>query len=1316
MIKDGHTNRPVIERTLWHQHGEERSTLRQAELAIRTEPLVILGEAGMGKSHLLAWLANLPECAFCTARQLAGRHDPRSLLGTATVLVIDGLDEISAGKEGDAVDQVLRKLGELGYPRFVMSCRVADWRSATGTEAIQEQYSIPPTEFHLEPFSGDDALAFLTAALGPNRAEEVIGHFDSKGLSGLLGNPQTLGLVAQVADAGPLPESKGDLFQRAVDLLQVEEKPAKSERLPAAVDRLDAAGAAFAAMILTGNEAIVRHTQSIGSDGNLPLQEIARLPGAGSIGQMLDTRLFNARGPDRFGYLHRSIGEFLGARWLAKQTDSPRKRRRLLKLFHGMGLVPSSLRGIHAWLARDPFLAQSIIEADPLGLVEYGDADSLTTIQAGQLLAALRRIAEENPFHYDWEHPSARSLFQPDLIPAVCREISSSNTPFALRRYLIRAAKGAMAVPSIETELRGMLLDAGEVYGIRADAVETLAGHMGKEDWESTIRTLVGMGDEDSARLGIEVLVEIGCHIASDATVMDLIRTSILAEERIVGVLYPLDTTLPDDRLDGILDGLAGLASKLEDTDDGGRRLGSLTDFAYSLLIRRLELCGADATRVWAWLAPFNGALGYHEGAQAIIHTWFVSNPDIRRAIQRKVVMEELGEHSVWHRVLDLGRRSSGLRPSPADLVALLALLDPENPSDERWRDLVTLAPHDDDVRAAAQPFLAARPELATWMDEIANPQPAQWQLDEDEQKKKRLEARERQIAETKNDYLQRIDQVRSGSPELLSGPATAYMNRYSDLNGDLGPNERVVQWLGDDIAAAAREGFEAYLVDGQKGQTVEEIGNALSRGEFHTRWSIHAAALAERELTGKGCADLPDERLLEGFCILLGTSVNALARIPGLEASIEDEISRRGLNQRALECLLEPQLAARCEHVDGLYRITRNTAYTDVAAGLALRWLEKFDGLPVGIEDELLARVIHSNHASELSNLIAKRERTTDTARRRAWDAAGIIIDFDRSADRLAKAGTDPELIWKLRELSESRSSRIVSDPVLDSRQIEWIVSTFRLHWPLARLPSGGATGNQNPWDASDYLSRLLRRLGGDHSDQAVSALTRLRAAPADGYTEAIRSIASEQARLRVEAHYSTLSLDAIEAVIFDIQPKAISDLQAVMLEELAVVQSKIRSDDAESWRGFFSDTGIPYDEERCRDHLLGILRQGSSGIELAPEAHVGSDKEVDITCTAGGMRLPIEIKGQWHNQLWTAADSQLDRLYAIDWRAERRGIYLVLWFGNDVTPNKRLASPGRGKSCPRTPDDLLAALISGSNAAREGRVSVVVLDLTRP
>lgn len=173
----------------------------------------------------------------------------------------------------------------------------------------------------------------------------------------------------------------------------------------------------------------------------------------------------------------------------------------------------------------------------------------------------------------------------------------------------------------------------------------------------------------------------------------------------------------------------------------------------------------------------------------------------------------------------------------------------------------------------------------------------------------------------------------------------------------------------------------------------------------------------------------------------------------------------------------------------------------------------------------------------------------------------------------------------------------------------------------------------------------------------------------------------------------------------------------QALVVEELELAQAKIKSGDAESWRGFYDDKGVPCAEERCRDHLLGLLRQGSAGITFDPEAHVAADKEVDIACSVGELlRLPIEIKGQWHRELWQGADVQLDRLYTPDWRAGGRGIYLVLWFGDQQATNKNLTSLGRNVERPQTPEQLCKMLTAGSQAARDGRVIVLVLDLTRP
>ena len=67
-----------------------------------------------------------------------------------------------------------------------------------------------------------------------------------------------------------------------------------------------------------------------------------------------------------------------------------------MQLFHAQKLVPASLRGLHAWLARDPRLADPVIAADPVGVIEYGDADTLTSQQSRAMLTALQRVAGEN--------------------------------------------------------------------------------------------------------------------------------------------------------------------------------------------------------------------------------------------------------------------------------------------------------------------------------------------------------------------------------------------------------------------------------------------------------------------------------------------------------------------------------------------------------------------------------------------------------------------------------------------------------------------------------------------------------------------------------------------------------------------------------------------------------------------------------------------------------------------------------------------------------------------------------------------------------
>ena len=55
----------------------------------------------------------------------------------------------------------------------------------------------------------------------------------------------------------------------------------------------------------------------------------------------------------------------------------------------------------------DPHLADAVIAADPMGVIEYGDADAMTAQQARALFEALETLAHQNPRF--WQRGTARA-------------------------------------------------------------------------------------------------------------------------------------------------------------------------------------------------------------------------------------------------------------------------------------------------------------------------------------------------------------------------------------------------------------------------------------------------------------------------------------------------------------------------------------------------------------------------------------------------------------------------------------------------------------------------------------------------------------------------------------------------------------------------------------------------------------------------------------------------------------------------------------------------------------------------------------------
>ena len=1317
-------------RLSWRENGVLRQ-LAQEELPDLSVCLVILGEAGMGKSELTQWLSSRPSHALCTARQLLTRHDSRSLLGNATTLVIDALDEVPARSDGEAVDLVLAKLSQLETPRFVLTCRAADWRSATSKSAIRGHYSSDPLELQIEPFDAADARQFLEDRVGVEIAERIVDRFADGALGDLLGNPQTLGMLAEIAGDGVLPKSLGGLFERYILLAwheHSEERPDSSLDAAGEEKVLDALGAAFAALILTGSEAISRRKLQLVETTDLPLKGIAKLQLAGELETALASRLAKPAGEERFKFPHKRFGEFLGARWLARVADSPRKRRRVLALFQSVGLVPASLRGLHAWLAwHNDGLADTVIAADPMGVIEYGDADVLSAAQGKALLAALRALAEENPRFRGWQSYSARGLVQPALLQDLRSLVSDPNEDFALRGLVLQQLRREPLADELATEIRALMLQPNEPFALRSAAADALLDTEGVAEWQQVLNNLQEEGGEDALRLAVEI-VDTSDYAFDTTTIADIVVSYARLEENTIGVLYAIEKRLPEDRLEELLDAISSRASTITDENEGDDlkpAKAELTDIVYGLIARQAELHRIEPERFWSWVAPFDARQGYHYEPRKALAQLLAADDEWRRSIQRFAMFDAPGPRSLFERAWRMVDKYVGLALSIDDIMLLLEELGAPDPMDtlavERFKDLVQFVPDRKGSGATvlekARELAAHDADLLAWLELLINPPKHEWEIKHEEREKAINREREERWAKDREYFAANVNAMRAGKGLSLIGPAKAYLGLFYELGREQPPHDRLANWLGSDLAEASLVGFEAYLRHNPmpKPGAGQIISSYLEGKDWGTA-KVLVAGLSERQRWGRGLVELPDAALLAGLYELWYRRYNN-SGLDGLIEALEDQLRTRGRWERALRGYIEPQFAAEREQIDGIYQLMRSEQDAVLAARLAADWLDRYPKMAAEREAELVDRLIGSGAWDQLRRISAARRQAgmADDERRRNWLAVDLLVDFDRARAKLEAPGP-PErlLIWNVRARFGGREGDGFRAG-LSTCQLKWLVAHFRAIYPMVYSPMS-SEGRSNDWDASSYIVALIAQLGNRTSADAIAAIGQLRDEPADGYTDVLKRIAAEQQRKLVEETFRPVPLKALAAVATDAAPQSAADLQALVLEELTVLASRLTpgGDDANPVAGFYRE---PYSktwgENACRDHLLALLRPAlPDGIRAEREASAGGKKASDFAVTNGyGIRLPVEVKGQWHRDLWYAADTQLDRLYTADWQAGRRGIYLVLWFG-DI--EQSLYVP-MGKVRPTSAKGLQDALVEMSPAAQRGDVAIVVLDLAR-
>ncbi|WP_333568537.1 NACHT domain-containing protein [Sphingorhabdus sp.] len=1310
----------------------------QQDILSLNDPIVILGDPGLGKSVLAEVLGQQPGQTYVRAGTFVRSAHPETYLTPGGRLVIDGLDEVASTAIGGGVEAVLAQLSKIGNPPFILSSREADWRGAADRIKIEDDYAGKPVLLHLQHFDRDDARTFLAENFSTVDGDAILDHLSARGLEDIYKNPLTLKLMGEVAAAdGALPNSRAQLFDRACRVMLKEENPRHQDagHVQCSEDELLlAAGAHCAVQLLCDRIGVFTGPFAQTPDGFNHLSEIVGLPLAKAAEDALRTRLFQADGENRLIPAHRVIAEYLGAKWLAACFESGISERRIFGLFSQGDGAPTSLRGLHAWIAHfNDVLAERCIITDPYGVLRYGDAETLPLSQARSLLRELAKLSEDDPYFRaeDWGRHPASGLLRAELKDDILAIIGTPDRHTHLTLLLLDAMEGSDLTTALGPDVESMIFDRARYFAERSSAADALRAANALGDLEAVIYRLLGLGDEDSNRLASELLQDVGIGRVPAALAVETMLAHIGLTVR------PIDGD-DEDRLS-----IAHIGSKVF-ADLGSHQtaqaLDLLADYSAPLMrdaahsakeqvadlvrlgaVHALEVGGSvSPEQMWRWVGWLRGEEGYSHDTTARLATMIRERTDLGRGIQalRLLTPPEDARLASYR----LARTGLNLQPDDTDLIALLREYDRQRASGplniEQLSALVGLGRYKDglaeSVRLVAAEIAAGDVSFLALLDDWAKPIVYEYEAKQAARTAEEEARRKAVYQSVREDHTKRADEIAAGHVNLLYDPARAYLGRFNEFGREDAPEARVKAFLGDDLGDRALDGFIATLRRDDL-PTAEQIAESHADNKHWYAEEPMICGVAELVRREISLTTVPRIALEAAFMAWRRATESNYKNKLDISATFEaavlpDEAATEAFFRKSIE----PELERRAGHVRDLYRLAHEPRWEKLAGKLAVEWLQRFPSLPDSVEAELLDCAVRNASRDDLRGVvIASRDRVhASYDRMLTWLAADFVVDFEVAREHVTEAGSDdPDFFWFIRNrVAGERRDALQS---LSVAQRALLIEVFGTSFPKTSHPQGSSSGNSNPWDASDFLDRMIYAIASEPSAEATETLQRLILEAAPSYVDPMRHALALQRKARRDHEYVAPSVSHLQAVMANALPDSVDDMRAYFGDRISVLQDRMHGTNTDMWEAYW-DGAKPRGENFCRNRLIEhISGQLPEAIRFEPEMHMPGQKRADIAVIRNSIGLPVEIKGQWHKEVWNAPMEQLAALYARDWHAEGRGVYIVMWFGS--VSGKQLPRHPDGLDAPKTSQELQLMLVDRLPEAQRSLIDIYVVDVSR-
>lgn len=1014
-------------------------------------------------------------------------------------------------------------------------------------------------------------------------------------------------------------------------------------------------------------------------------------------------------------------------------------------LIYGNGyIVPSALRGLHAWIATlTPSLTHKFVERDSYGVFRYGDPASLSIHDSKGLLKSLEETAANDPYFRseDWHATFARGLAKPELKEDIIRIIRNPDSSYQLSHLLIESTQGDKFVREIEDDLLAIAIDSSAIPIERYASIEALLESDAELPWTKIVDQLTQENDTASFKV-IGRIIKNETSLFNGEKLANILKQSSKPEHSKDSLSYyefsyGLEKKMSLQQLDDSLHVL--LTSKEDSNDPNVKRYRNIEEWIYKFAEERLKRSDPpEAKIILSWL-QYGDDIGsptdnYHKSSwNEFSKEYFSTNESLRREIQKEALKLISSEQGYWSIFMRYGLNYSGLWLREEDVIHHLIFLSENNASYSDWllcwKALVVLAKNSSDFIGSAYAYARQQSEqneqLKEILYEIEHPPTDNFEIEQAALEKKNQKERARRTREIQESYTKVIKDIASGKNlHALRNVANVYLGRYSNLYKDTTPEDRVTELIGRNNVNTAFEGLKIAV---EKGDVPSARELTTLRAKENKTYHLECILLAYCDIqikSGKNLLELSPNLLHSSLASCHWDTHYGDSLTSDLRDQLEKIIfTNKKSKEDFVRDTMEPYLESEASHVAGLYRFARYEEFSDIAGAISMEWLKKYGNLPHESESHILAAAIHYNANTDLIELIRKRIRNkiwNNSEQEGIWMGAAFLLDIEYHQNELNEyVKRDKKHLWPLRSIAFNRGGNQENEssicwPKLNAQHNHFLINSFGSHWPPTDFPSEAWCGDENDWDACKFIEGRISDLASDLSDEAASFLKKfIGNKDLDGYQDYIKHAYAQQTRQRAEANKKLLHIEQVQNLLIHGEPSTHDDMQAIILDELDSLQDRIRNSPRNEIAPFWNND-LPQEENYCRDLIASALIPYLEryGIRIDTEAAMPNNNRCDLLNTHGVMNLPIEIKGQWHPKIWSAATEQLQN-YTREYRSKGRGIYLILWFGYLGT--KKLKNPRGWKSqpLPKTVEKMKKLLIQKYSDISE-KTRIFVLDLS--